>query len=151
MDGIDFSTRRSRYGYQCDVRQTYADLPCQPFWVWVTGKSLWKGAPKAARDTWLTEWQLWCQLAWSWSIIILSVIGASALYHSDAGPWAKLAGYIVAGILVVNRTRGLLHTFHYTNHGASLANMTRAKWTATWFMSIPIVAPPRVSPHSFQS
>lgn len=139
MDGTDFSTRSSRYGYQCDVRQTYAGLPCQPFWTWVTGKSLWKGAPKAARETWLHEWQLWCQLAWSWSLIIGSVVAASALYHADCNPWLKLPGYVVAWVLVTNRTRGLLHTFHYTNHGATLANMRRAKWIGTWFMSIPIL------------
>ncbi len=35
-----FKTRYSKYGYGIDVRRTYKDLPCQPFWTWVTGKSL---------------------------------------------------------------------------------------------------------------
>ncbi|WP_229217794.1 hypothetical protein [Massilia forsythiae] len=139
MDGIDFSSKRSRYGYRKDVRKTYGHLPFQPFWTWVTGKSLWDGNPKLARETWLTEWQLWCQIAWSWAVTITSVTVGSAVYHSQLSLWAKVPVYIVVWVLVVNRTRGLLHTFHYTNHGASLADMKRAKWIGTFFMSIPIL------------
>ena len=139
MKNAEYATRYSRYGYPVDVRATYAHLPFQPLWTWITGKSLWDGPPRAPRDTWLSEWQLWCQAAWSWSIVVVAVWCGSLVYHSDWGLIAKLPIYLVVWILVVNRTRGLLHTFHYTNHGASIANMKRAKWMATWLLSIPIL------------
>src|SRR5262249_28298173 len=59
----DYATRHSRYAYGCDVRATYALLPCQPFWTWLTGKALPKGPPRAPAETLLTEVQLWCQIA----------------------------------------------------------------------------------------
>lgn len=46
-----FKTRYSKYGYGIDVRRTYKDLPCQPFWTWVTGKSLNDRPPRRPRKT----------------------------------------------------------------------------------------------------
>jgi hypothetical protein len=46
---------------------------------------------------------------------------------------------ILAMVLVVNRTRGLLHTFHYTQHGAGIKDMEFAKIMCEYFMSIPIL------------
>lgn len=135
----DFASRYSRHGYQIDVRQTYAHLPCQPFWTWLTGKSLWSKEPRKPNETWLKEWQLWAQIVWGYTIIILSVLAASIAYHSNLSAWQIWPTYIVSCVLVVNRTRGLLHSFHYTNHGATLANMDRAKTIATLFLSVPIM------------
>lgn len=139
MRDIAYATRYSRYGYGQDVRATYAHLPLQPMWTWITGKSLWDQPPRTPRQTWLTEWQLCCQVLWSWSVVITCVVAASHVYHSAWPLSVKLLVYIPVWILVTNRTRGLLHTFHYTNHGASIENMKRARWLGTLLMSIPIL------------
>jgi len=136
---IDFSSRYSKHGHGIDVRETYAHLPCQPFWTWVTGKSLNKNKPKTPPETWLKEWQLWLQITWAYLIIIGSVLVSSWAFNSTLPALAKWPIYVMGWVLTVNRTRGLLHTFHYTNHGATLANMKRAKFIATYFMSIPIM------------
>ena len=140
MSQTGFETRYSVYGYDCDVRATYAHLPCQSFWTWITGKALQSGEPRKPSETLLKEWQLWCQLAWSWGITAIAVITASQVYASMSIPvLVKVPVFMLTWLLVVNRTRGLLHTFHYTNHGASIKNMRHARWIAKYFMSIPIL------------
>jgi hypothetical protein len=149
---MDYSTLRSRYGYDCDVRGTYAHLPCQPFWTWLTGKDLPKGPPRKPKETLLAEWQMWCQLAWSWSIILIAGFGGALVYNDpDISWWVKVPVMIVSWVLVVNRTRGLLHSFHYTNHGAGIANMERARWMGKYFMSIPILHTPWENYHSIHA
>lgn len=135
----DFATRTTRYGYGIDVRATYASLPCQPFWTWLTGKDLRCLPPRSARDTLLREHQLWAQVAWSWSIVVLAVAAGHAALHSSLSAVPFAAVTALCWLLVVNRTRGLLHTFHYTSHGSSIRNLRRARRIATWFMSIPIL------------
>jgi hypothetical protein len=145
-------SRHSKYGYSCDVRATYAHLRCQPLWTWITGKSLWKGEPRHPRETLLREWQLWCQLGWAWSIILLSIFVAGRVCGAlEVNLGSKAIVVALCWLLVVNRTRGLLHTFHYTNHGASIANMKRAKWIAKYFMSIPILHTPWESYHTIHA
>jgi hypothetical protein len=149
---VDYATRYSRHGFGVDVRQTYAHLPFQPFWTWVTGKDHRHLEPRRPVETLLKEWQLWCQLLWSWSIIILSVWLGSLVYHAaDMNPALKAGLMVVAMVLVVSRTRGLLHTFHYTNHGASIRNMDRARWIAKYFMSIPIMHLPWDNYHAIHA
>lgn len=135
----DFATRTSRYGHGFDVRATYSGLPCQPFWTWVTGKDLRSFAPRRARETLLSEPQLWAQIAWSWSIIVATVAIGHIALHSGISAVPLVAVTAVCWVLVVNRTRGLLHTFHYTSHGSAIADFRRARWIATCFMSIPIM------------
>lgn len=146
-----YRTRHSRHGYHVDVRRTYAHLPCQPFWTWLTGKSLWPHPPRRPQQTWLKEWQLWAQIAWGYFLVIASVTAASLVYNADWALWQSLPVYIVAWVLVVNRTRGLLHSFHYTNHGATLADMNRARWIATFFLSIPILHTAWVNYHQLHA
>lgn len=134
-----FATRTSKYGYGIDVRATYAHLPWQPFWTWVTGKDLRSLAPRTAKETLLSEPQLWAQIAWSWAIILLTVTAGHIALHSGM-PLLPLALVTAAcWVLVVNRTRGLLHTFHYTSHGSGIRDIKRARWIATYFMSVPIL------------
>jgi len=139
-DAGEYATRHSRYGWGVDVRATYAHLPCQPFWTWLTGKYPVHRAPRRPVETLLTPWQLGLQLLWSWSVIALSV-GAGAMLYRDptVHPVAKILGTLVLWVLVTNRTRGLLHTFHYTNHGATLRDERLARFLGKWFMSIPIL------------
>ena len=134
-----FATRYSRHGWGVDVRQTYAHLPCQPFWTWLTGKSLWPHPPRKPQQTWLSERQLWAQIAWSYSIIVASVMIASTAWRGGWPLPLAIPVYLACWVLVVNRTRGLLHSFHYTNHGATIADMKRARRIATCFLSIPIL------------
>lgn len=136
---LDYRTRYSRHGFQVDVRATYAHLPGQWFWTWVTGKSLKVAPPRAPRETWRPIIGLLGQLAWSWSLIVLSMWLGIHTYHGDASLWVKVPVYVLVWVMVVNRTRGLLHTFHYTNHGATVADMKKARWIGRWFMSIPIL------------
>lgn len=135
----EFATRYSRHGHGIDVRQTFAHLPMQPFWTWLTGKSLWPHKPRRPQQTWLSEWQLWLQILWGYSVIIGSIVAASLVWNASWPIWQAMPVYVVAWILVVNRTRGLLHTFHYTNHGATIADMKRARTIATCFLSVPIM------------
>jgi hypothetical protein len=79
----------------------------------------------------LTPAKLAGQLCWSWGVILTSIYVATRLDNIFVS--------IVAIVLVMNRTRGLLHSFHYTSHGASLANMKLARFMAKYFMSIPIM------------
>jgi hypothetical protein len=136
----DYSTHHSRHGYGIDVRATYANLPFQPFWTWLTGKHLTHHEPRKPVETLLSPVQLGLQLLWSWSIIALSLMaGYWALHAQDVSLFYRVPVIIVAWVLITNRTRGLLHTFHYTNHGASLKNDKLARFLAKWFMSIPIL------------
>jgi hypothetical protein len=140
MQDARFLTKRSSYGYQCDVRATYAHLPFQAFWTWLTGKDICRLEPRRPFDTLLSERQLWLQLTWSWFLIIISVVVGVADWDARGISWAaKAVVTVLCWLLIVNRTRGLLHTFHYTNHGASISNMARARWMGKYFMSIPIM------------
>jgi hypothetical protein len=71
------------------------------------------------------------QLCWSWGIILTSIYVATHVHNIFVS--------ILAIVLVMNRTRGLLHSFHYTSHGGSLANMKLARFIAKYFMSLPIL------------
>ncbi|QNT77823.1 hypothetical protein [Entomobacter blattae] len=140
VDLIDYSTRYSRYGWGIDVRATYSHLPCQPFWTWLTGKYPKQLEPRRPIETILAPWQLILQLTWSWALILISLlIGAFVYKNSDIGLLIKIICSLFLFVIVTNRTRGLLHTFHYTNHGASIKNLRLAKFLGKWFMSIPIM------------
>ena len=135
----DYSTRYSPFGFNTDVRESFSHLPCQFFWTWLSGKETHIHAKRHPRETLLSPLQLGLQLSWSWSIIIVCQIIGYMVYHSDLSAYFALPLYLIIWILVTNRTRGLLHTFHYTNHGASVQSKKLAKFLATWFMSIPIL------------
>ena len=138
-----FKTRYSKYGYGIDVRRTYKDLPCQPFWTWVTGKSLNDRPPRRPKDTLLKPWQLYLHISWGYAVFFLAVIYGQQLLASQQPLWLKcLLGALIM-CLVVNRQRGFLHTFHYTTHGASLENKALARFTCKWILSIPILHTPR--------
>jgi hypothetical protein len=112
------------------VRATYAHLPCQAFWTWVTGKALSDPdssqllvgkAPSLPR--------ICGQLAWSWSLIAASV--ALAI-------WTQSAFVSVAAMVItMNRVRGLQHTYHYTIHGSTVENKSLARWMCEYLMGIP--------------
>ncbi len=148
----NYSTRYSKHGYGVDVRATYAHLPFPPFWTWLTGKDIRRLEPRHPRETLLKEWQLWCQLAFSWSLIVAAVIAGIFVYRSESMGFMAKAGIIaVVWVIIVGRTRGVLHTFHYTNHGASIADMSRARWIGKYFMSIPILHTPWENYHKIHA
>jgi len=126
-------TKVSKYGYgDIDVRATYQKLPFQFFWTWLTGKALPNDKkPLKASETLLTTKQMISQLLWSWGVIFTSIyvaIIANNIFVSA-----------LALVLIVNRTRGVLHTFHYTQHGAGIKNKKLALFLCEYCMSIPIM------------
>ncbi len=130
-----YKTLTSKYGYGgVDVRKTYEDLPLQLFWTWVTGKALPTGAPRKPKETVLTKFQFCAHVCYSWSLIFGSIFTAAMLDN--------LIVSTIAIVLVTNRTRGLLHTFHYTIHGASVTDMKFARWFGKYFINIPIMHTP---------
>lgn len=134
MKKIDYRlTRVSKYGYgEIDVRDTYRKLPFQFFWTWLVGKALPNDKePKHFTKLLLTTNQLILQLLWSWGIIIGSMYAAIVLDNIFVS--------ILAMVLIVNRTRGLLHTFHYTQHGAGIKDTKLAMFLCEYVMSIPIL------------
>lgn len=139
-DHNPWETKYSKYGYQMDVRASYNDLPFQFFWTWLTGKDGRDLEPRKPIETLLTNTQLGLQILWSWSIILTCLTIGYFVYHSTSLSFlGKAAITIPVWVLVTNRTRGLLHTFHYTNHGASIRNERLAKFLGKWFMSVPIL------------
>ena len=134
-----YKTRYSPYGYGCDVRETFSHLPCQFFWTWLSGKEYRVFPLRHPRDTLLTPVQLVLQVMYSWSIIGLCLGIGSITYNSSMHTGMQFMIFAIVWLLITNRTRGLLHTFHYTNHGASIKSKRVGKFIATWFMSIPIM------------
>lgn len=131
--GDCFVTLKSKYNtYPGDIRASYGSLPGQWFWTWLTGKALVAHQPRSPSETLLSPLQLIAHLVWSYSVIICAVV-FGITYSSEW--WA----YPIVWLLVVNRTRGLLHTFHYTTHSASIKNESVARFLAKYFMSIPIL------------
>jgi hypothetical protein len=122
----------SKYGYgELDVRATYAHLPCQPFWTWLTGKSLSSAAPRSNRECLLPTWKFALNLSKTWAIIFASIALA---VHFD-----NVIVSALAVLFVMNRTRALLHNFHSLSHGSAIANMKLARFAGKYFMSIPIM------------
>ncbi len=122
----------SRYGYGAiDVRATYAHLPCQWFWTWLTGKALPSGPPRKSRETLMSVPRFLLEILKTWSILLAAVA---------LGVWAQnVLVKVLAVVVVMNRTRKLLHTFHYTTHGASIADKRLARLFAKYFLSLPIL------------
>jgi hypothetical protein len=139
-ESAEFGSRYSRYGWGIDVRATYAHLPCQWFWTWLTGKYPVQREPRRPVETLLAPWQLGLQILWSWGLIAASLVLGALLYSSpDIGVVTKVVCTLLLWVIVTNRNRGLLHTFHYTNHGASIRNQRLARLLGKWFMSIPVM------------
>jgi hypothetical protein len=127
------SSMVSRYGYgSIDVRATYAHLPCQRFWTWLTGKALPSGPPRPPRGT----------LYPSVTAFVLETLKSYALLAAALALGVCNNNLLIQAaciVVVMNRTRKLLHQFHYTSHGAALANMKVARRLATFFLSLPIM------------
>ena len=137
MANNDYTSRYSKYGYGIDVRQTYTHLPAQWFWTWLTGKDHRDLEPRKPKETLLSPLQLCLQILYSWSMIAIFIyLGYWSLSQE---PLVMVPCLLLSWIMVTNRTRGLLHTFHYTSHGAAIANKPLAQFLAKWFMSIPIL------------
>ena len=134
-----FATRYSAHGYGIDVRETYRGLPCQPFWTWVTGKSLNNEAPRRPEDTLLKVWQILLHISWAYLVLIGGVLLGNATLHAAWPFWAKMLASIPLMVLITNRQRSMLHTFHYTIHGAGVSSRPLARFLCKWILSIPIL------------
>ncbi|MDN7183627.1 fatty acid desaturase [Caballeronia sp. SEWSISQ10-4 2] len=135
----DFATRYSAHGYGFNVRETYRNLPFQPFWTWVTGKSLNSEPPKAPEETLLKVWQLLLHVSWAYAVLIGGTLLGNRLLHADLPWYAKALLSVPIIVMVMNRQRGMLHTFHYTIHGAGISNRKLARFLCKWMLSVPIL------------
>lgn len=130
----------SVYGAGEDLRASYAHLPCQPFWTWLTGKGrpLSEAGLKAAQAD-HGEGFLIAHLAFTWAVIgALLVLGKAIL----AGTFGLAGGGLLLALgwlLMVNRLRSLQATFHYLTHGAVLKNRQRAQAYARWLLTTPLL------------
>jgi hypothetical protein len=138
----EYSTRYTKYGHGIDVRKTYEGLPLQAFWTWVTGKSLNSNSPKSPKETLRSVWQLMLQVSWGYAVFFVAVIVGQKLINSDLSWSMKVLLSIPIFCMVVNRSRGLLHTGHYTIHGATLVNKNQARFFYKWILSIPVLHTP---------
>lgn len=134
-----FATRGSGHGYGVDVRETYRCLPCQPFWTWVTGKSLNDAAPRTPEQTLLKTWQMLLHISWAYLVLIGGVLVGHAILTNAWPLWLKVVVSIPLMVLITNRQRGMLHTFHYTIHGAGVSSRPLARFLCKWILSIPIL------------
>jgi hypothetical protein len=134
-----FATRYSAHGYGFNVRETYGGLPCQAFWTWVTGKSLNAAPPRAPEETLLKVWQMLLHISWAYLVLVGGVLLGNAILHSDWSTTAKVLVSIPLMVLITNRQRGMLHTFHYTIHGAGVKSRPLARFLCKWILSIPIL------------
>jgi hypothetical protein len=135
----EFTTRYSSHGYGINVRETYRHLPLQPFWTWVTGKSLNLAKPRHPDETLLKTWQLFLHISWAYVVLIGGVLLGDKLLKSDLSLWSKVLFSIPLMVLIMNRQRGMLHTFHYTIHGAGIKNRELARFICKWILAIPIL------------
>jgi hypothetical protein len=134
-----FATRYSSHGYGIDVRKTYRSLPAQPFWTWVTGKSLNSASPREPKETLLMVWQMLLHISWAYAVLIGGVLTGNAILNSDWSLPTKILVSIPLMVLITNRQRGMLHTFHYTIHGAGVQSRPLSRFLCKWVLSIPIL------------
>jgi hypothetical protein len=142
MENTIYRTRYSKYGYGYSVRDTYAGLPCQAFWTWLTGKSLNGDMPKRPAQTLLKPWQMLLHISWGYLVFFSAVMLGQRILDGAFPLWQQIVLSALLFCLVVNRQRGFLHTFHYTIHGAGVSHRGLAKFLCKWVLSIPILHTP---------
>ncbi|WPO98686.1 hypothetical protein SFA35_18890 [Pseudomonas sp. HR96] len=127
-----------QYGAQGDVRGSYAHLPWQSLWTWLTGKALAPAEdaqPAPARG----ERFLLAHLLFTWSAMAALVLLGQAALSGALGQGAGLLLVPLGWVLMVNRLRSLQATFHYLTHGAVLKDKQRAQRYARWFLTTPLL------------
>ena len=117
-----------------DVRRTYAHLPCQRFWTWLTGKAMPNGAPKKRSDVLLSVPSALGIVAANW----LAIIGLVLLGALSARWWVS----VIVMVLVTNRTRALIHYYHYMSHGLFVRSRRWSRVIAEYLVSIPLLHTP---------
>lgn len=132
----------SQHGPAEDIRASYAHLPCQPFWTWLTGKGLpLTDAQLKAAQADHSEGFLLGHLGFTWAVIAaLVVLG----HYILAGSFGVAGGACLLGLgwlLMVNRLRSMQATFHYLTHGAVLKDRQRARRYARWLLTTPLLYP----------
>lgn len=133
-------TLQCQYGPQGDVRASYAHLPCQPLWTWLTGKGL-ALAPAALQQAGGDddERYLLAHLAFTWTVMAALVLLGQLLLDGALSHPALLLLVPLGWVLMVNRLRSLQATFHYLTHGAVLKDKLRARRYARWFLTTPLL------------
>ncbi|WP_045855796.1 hypothetical protein [Teredinibacter purpureus] len=148
MDDLNkFDTLYGRHGFQFNVRETYAHLPFQAFWTWVTGKGLPQPKKKALKllkrpgPTFL-----FLHLLFTWSLLIACfVVGYFALNVIE-NRFAQVSLIALCWLITVNRFRSLQATFHYLSHRSIVENISLAKIASCVFITTPLLY---ISWHSY--
>ena len=143
MDRHDPAGQRTeycQYGPQGDVRASYAHLPWQGLWTWLTGKGQAltpEALEHAANDR--GERFLLVHLLFTWSVIIAILVLGGYVLQGAFSAAATVLLVLVGWVLMVNRLRSMQATFHYLTHGAVLKNKRRAQRYAKVFLTTPLL------------
>jgi len=133
-------TQYCQYGPQGDVRASYAHLPGQGFWTWLTGKGLPLSSERLAQvPNENSERFLIAHLLFTWAVMIALVLLGQFVLQGSLPLAASVALVVVGWVLMVNRLRSMQATFHYLTHGAVLKNKTRARHYARLFLTTPLL------------
>ena len=133
-------THYCQYGSQGNVRESYAHLPFQPLWTWLTGKgrALAPEVLKAQMDK-TGEPFLVAHLLFTWAMMIGLVLLGQAVLDGAFHPLVSVLLVLAAWVLMVNRLRSMQATFHYLTHGAVLKDKARAQRYARFFLTTPLL------------
>ncbi|MDU9393326.1 hypothetical protein [Pseudomonas sp. zfem002] len=140
VQGAKQRTHYCQYGPRGNVRASYAHLPLQPLWTWLTGKGLAQPAEdlKARMDK-TGEAFLLVHLLFTWACMIGLVLLGQAVLDGAFHPLLALLLVLGAWVLMVNRLRSMQATFHYLTHGAVLKDKVRAQRYARFFLTTPLL------------
>ncbi|MFJ4375595.1 hypothetical protein ACIP1T_23680 [Pseudomonas japonica] len=140
VQGAKQRTHYCQYGPRGNVRASYAHLPLQPLWTWLTGKGLAQPAEdlKARMDK-TGEAFLLVHLLFTWACMIGLVLLGQAVLDGAFHPLLALLLVLGAWVLMVNRLRSMQATFHYLTHGAVLKDKARAQRYARFFLTTPLL------------
>ncbi|MHC8373995.1 hypothetical protein ACYZT2_25345 [Pseudomonas sp. MDT1-85] len=129
-----------QYGPQGDVRASYAHLPFQGFWTWLTGKGQ-ALAPEALKSAVNESGErfLVAHLLFTWGVMIALVMLGHSVLEGAFATGTSVVLVLVGWVLMVNRLRSMQATFHYLTHGAVLKDKARAQRYARLFLTTPLL------------
>ncbi|MEE1925753.1 hypothetical protein V0R50_27815 [Pseudomonas sp. 148P] len=134
------TTHYCQYGPQGNVRASYAHLPFQPLWTWLTGKGQAQDTDTLkARMERTGERFLQVHLLLTWATMIGLVLLGKAVLDGAFNPLLSVLLVLAAWVLMVNRLRSMQATFHYLTHGAVLKDKARAQRYARFFLTTPLL------------
>ncbi|WP_321800241.1 hypothetical protein [Burkholderia sp. BCC1988] len=142
MSHSEYSTRYPVYGYQSDIRSTYADLPCQPFWTWLTGKALRNSIEDGSSDRRMTSWEFFSLVILNYVVIALGIGLGCWVFTASVSLTVKVIASLALIVTIVNRQLNLAHMFHHLAHGVGMNNRAQMQRYFEWLVGVPILHAP---------